>query len=348
MRLPCLPSIVHVPRYSTHFNLHGIRFCISGEDNSASATLANDFGFFRCDETSSSTGLTVELITRPPPYREVPDVVATNYTPRNVSFTVGERTWLDYGGRALARWDREAGQFQVFSEDLDLQYEVGYLFLLSRLGEELDERSIHRLHAMALAYRGRAVLAVMPMGGGKSTLGASLLRFPELDFLSDDCPLIASNGDVHAYPLHLGLLPGSEGEIPAGMTRTVRRMEFGPKVLVSHEYFAHRVTPSAKPGIVFLGRRILNDNCRIEPAGRTERYRSMIADCVVGLGLFQGVEFVLRNSALEITGKAGVALSRFRAVNNLFRRSEVYQLALGQDRAHNAKTVFEFVKNRLG
>jgi len=337
-----------VPDYSTHFNLHGICFCISGGDNSASATLADEFSFFRCDNASSRAGLRIELITRQPPYAEVPDVVATNYTARNVSFTVGERTWLDYAGRVLAIWDRATGQFRVFSEDLDLQYEAGYLFLLSRLGEELDERAIHRLHAMALAYRGQAVLAVMPMGGGKSTLAASLLRNPELDFLSDDCPLIAGNGDVHAFPLHLGLLPGGEAEIPAGMRRTVRRMEFGPKVLVSYEYFAHRVTPSAEPGIVFLGRRSLNNTCRIEPVGRSTQYRSMIADCVVGLGLFQGVEFVLRSSPFEMVGKAGVALSRFRAVNNLFRRSEVYRLVLGQDRARNAETVFEFVKKRLG
>ncbi len=337
-----------MPYLSTHFSIHGIRFCISGEDDSASATLASEFNFFRCDNDPKPASLTIELITQKPPYADVPDVVATNYTARNVSFTVTERTWLDYGGRALALWDRGAGRFQVFSEDLDLQYEAGYLFLLSRLGELLDERGIHRLHAMALAYRGRAILAVMPMGGGKSTLAASLLRYPELDFLSDDCPLIASNGDVHAFPLHIGVLPGGEAEIPAEMRRTIRRMEFGPKVLVSHEYFAHRVTPSAKPGIVFLGRRVLNNSCRIEPTSRGERYQSMLADCVVGLGLFQGMEFVLRNSVFEVAGKTGVALSRFRAVNRLFRRSEVFRLVLGQDRTRNAETVLEFVKKRLG
>ncbi len=337
-----------MPQPSAHFNIHGIGFCITGQDDSASGTLAREFNFFRCENDGKPASLTIELTTREPPYEEVPDIAATNYTPRNVSFTVAEQTWLDYGGRALALWDRAAGRFQVFSEDLDLQYEAGYLFLLSRLGELLDERGIHRLHAMALAYRGRAILAVMPMGGGKSTLAASLLRYPELNFLSDDCPLIVGNGDVHAFPLHLGVLPGCEGEIPASMRRTIRRMEFGPKVLVSHEYFADRVTPSAKPGLVFLGRRVLGGSCRVEPASGSERYRSMVADCVVGLGLFQGIEFVLRNSALEIAGKTGVALSRYRAVNRLFRRSEVYRLVLGQDRNRNAETVLEFVKKRLG
>jgi len=333
------------PAFLRSFDAHGFRFRIAGEASSAAAMLAGDFQFFQSQE--AATGLTVELLTRPPPYADAPDAVATNYTPRNVSFSLGERTWLDYGGRALAVWDRASGIFRVFSEDLDLQYEAGYLFLLSRLGEALDERALHRIHALALGYHGRAVLAVLPMGGGKSTLGAALLDFPELDFLSDDSPLISAGGRVHAFPLRLGLLPGSENGIPPELRRTIRRMEFGPKVVVNYEYFADRVQPSAEPGIVFLGKRSLADTCRIEPAGGGERRRSMIADCVVGLGLFQGVEFVLRHSPLEIAGKAGIAWSRWRSVRNLFRRSEVYRLVLGRDLARNAETVFQFVQQRL-
>jgi hypothetical protein len=79
-----------------------------------------------------------------------------------------------------------------------------------------------------------------------------------------------------------------------------------------------------------------------------ERYRSVLADCVVGLGLFQGVESVLRHSPMQIPGKAGVGWSRFRGAQNLFRRSEVYRLALGRDSARNAETVFQFVQQRLG
>ncbi len=333
------------PVDSRSFDAHGFRFRITGEACTAAAMLAGDFQFFQCQDAAA--GLTVELLTRPPPYADAPDAVATNYTPRNVSFTLGDRTWLDYCGRALAVWDRESAHFRVFSEDLDLQCEAGYLFLLSRLGEAFDQRALHRIHALALSYRSRAVLAILLMGGGKSTLGAAMLGFPELNFLSDDSPLISANGVVHAFPLRLGLLPGSENGIPVEMRRTIRRMEFGPKVLVNYEYFSHRVQPSAEPGIVFLGQRSLTDTCRIEPARRGEERRAIIADCVVGLGLFQGVEFVLRHSPLEIAGKAGIAWSRYRSACNLFRRSEVYRLVLGRDHERNAETVFQFVQQRL-
>jgi hypothetical protein len=334
------------PEYSRCFNVHGFRFCVTGAHSSSARMVAADFQFFQSDDNQPA--VRVELHTNAPPYGEAPAEVATNYTPRNVSFTVGETTWLDYGGRALAVWERAAQLFRVYSEDLDLQYEAAYLFLLSRIGEALDQRHMHRIHALAMEYRDRAVLAILPMGGGKSTLGSALLEIPEFGFLSDDSPFIDSSGKVHAFPLRLGLLPGTENGIPPELKRTIRRMEFGPKVVVNYEYFAERVKASAEPGIVFLGRRSLAGECRIEPVSRGEQRRSIVADCVVGLGLFQGVEFVVRNSPMEILGKAGIAWSRYRNARKLFQRSEVYRLVLGRDAGRNAVTVFEFVAKRLG
>jgi hypothetical protein len=342
MASECVPA----PATSCGFDVHGFRFRITGAARSSAGMLAGDFQFFQRDEQAA--GMQIELYTQAPPYADAPNLAATNYTPRNVSFSLNGTTWLDYGGRALAVWDRPAGVFRVYSEDLDLQYEAAYLFLLSRIGEGLDHSGLHRIHALALEFHGRAVLAILPMGGGKSTLGEAMLKFPEIGFLSDDSPFISSGGNVHAFPLRLGLLPGSEAGIPPEARRTIQRMEFGPKVVVNYDYFAHRVKASAEPGIVFLGRRSLGDECRIEPARWRERYRSILADCVVGLGLFQGVEFVLHHSPLQVLGKTGIAWARFRAARNLFRRSEVYRLVLGRDSARNAETVFEFVQQRLG
>jgi hypothetical protein len=218
---------------------------------------------------------------------------------------------------------------------------------LSRIGEFLDAARLHRIHAMALSYRGRAVLAILPMGGGKSTLAAELLKVQDFDFLSDDSPFIDAAGAILAFPLRLGLMPGSEAEVPAEFRRTINRMEFGPKILVHHDMFRDRVTPRAEPGIVFLGHRSLAPGCRIEPANTRESYRSMIANCAVGLGLFQGLEFVLRSSFWELAGKTRIGWSRMSNARKLFRRSEVYRLILGRNPGENARVVTEFVRKRL-
>ena len=98
---------------------------------------------------------------------------------------------------------------------------------------------------------------------------------------------------------------------------------------------------------MFIGYRSLARECRIEPASTKERYRSIVADCVVGLGLFQGLEFVLRSNPSELAGKARVGVSRLRNARRLFARSKVYRLILGRDREHNARTVTELVKREL-
>jgi hypothetical protein len=125
-------------------------------------------------------------------------------------------------------------------------------------------------------------------------------------------------------------------------------MEFGPKVLVSYEYFAQRVKPSADPGIVFIGRRTMAATCGIEPAGAWERFKSLVVNCVVGLGLYQGLEFVLTHSPLELAAKTGVGFSRLRIAGKLFSQSQVYILTLGRDQQLNAATGRAFVSDKLG
>jgi len=332
------------------FDIYGFRFRLRATDSTpAIDSLASDFCFFRREALEKhSEPIDVVLHVCEPPYDEVPQRAATIYTPRNIAFSEGSRTYIDYGTQALAIYDRAIPSFHIYSQSDDLLHEATYLFLLSRIGEFLDSRRLHRIHAMALSFHGRAVLAILPMGGGKSTLCAELLKDPEMDFLSDDSPFIARDGAVRAFPLRLGLLPGGEKDIPVEHVRTIHRMEFGPKILVNYDYFAHRVKPVAQPGIVLLGYRSLSPNCRIEPAGTMESYRSMIADCAVGLGLFQGLEFMLRSSPTELIDKAGAMFSRFRNARTLFRRSHVYRLILGRDREENARAVGDLIRQKLG
>jgi hypothetical protein len=328
------------------FDVYGFHFRVAAVGTTRAADdLADDFIFFRRDTVERP--LEIALCVEDPPYDDVPPRIASVYTPRNVSFSEGSRTFVDYSGRALAIYDRAQHTFRVHSRDSDLLYEAAYLFLLSRIGEFLDAAHLHRIHAMALSYRERAVLAILPMGGGKSTLAAELLKVEDFGFLSDDSPFIDADGSLLAFPLRLGLIPGSEADVPVKFRRTINRMEFGPKVLVHHDMFRNRVTPRARPGIVFLGYRSLASGCRIEPARSGESWRSMIANCAVGLGLFQGLEFVLRSSPWELASKTRTGWSRLANARKLFRRSEVYRLILGRNPAENARVVTEFVRSRL-
>jgi hypothetical protein len=222
------------PSGSISLDIYGYRVVIRCSTDSVLAGLAEDFAFFRRECVSD--GHSVELLEADPPYSDMPDVRATVYTPRNVSYRDGQLTIVDYSGRALGIHDRAAGNYRVFSRDADLLYECCYLFVLSQCGEAFDARGLHRVHALGIAIDGLAALVLLPTGGGKSTLGSHLLAFPEVQLLSDDSPLIDHRGGVHAFPLRLALLPGSEGSIPKEHLRVIQRMEFGPKLLLNHQY----------------------------------------------------------------------------------------------------------------
>ncbi len=334
------------PAERLHLDIYGCTFAITGNAAATIHNLANDFRFFTSEGVASP--IRMEVLDEDPPYAEVPEGVASTYTPRNISFTSGGCKYIDYNGRALATWDRNQRIFRIWTRDEHIRYEASFLFLLSRTGEVLDAQRMHRVHAMALGFNGRAVLAILPMGGGKSTLCSALLRYPEFHLLSDDSPYVSRDGVVHAYPLRLGLLPGHRADIPERYQRTIERMEFGPKVLVNYEYFADRVIPSARPGIVFLGQRSMSAVCDIKPAGSWAQFKSMMVNCVVGLGLYQGLEFVLTHSPAELLRKLPVAWSRLRNARRLFAASQVYHLTLGRDQELNASTVREFVSQNLG
>jgi hypothetical protein len=327
------------------FDVYGYRFALRTRSAAMQRSLSSDFAMFARPDAEGPVW--IDAAEDQPDYDGAPpSLLACTYTPRNTSYRDGRYTWVDYHGRALGVHDRLTGDFRITSPDPNLLYEAAYLFLLSRIGESLDRRGMHRVHALAMSWQGKAILVLLPMGGGKSTLGASLLDYRELELLSDDSPFIDHAGNVYAFPLRLGLLPGSESKFPIGHLRTVHRMEFGPKLLLDYEYLRNRVRPAAAPGYVFLGHRSLGRECEITPARMWDGLAAMLANCVVGLGLFQGMEFILNGGPGALIAKTGTAWARLSASWALLRRSEIYHLKLGLDLESNAQAVVDFVARR--
>jgi len=320
-----------------HFDIYGYKVRIECAVPEVLEGLADDFAFFAAEATEFAVSL--RLVEEEPDYTPWSEARASVYTPRNVAYRQAEQSIIDYSGRGIGVHDLRTGSFRVSSLDHDLLYEVAYLFLLSQSGEALDDAGLHRLHALGVSVQGVAALVLLPMGGGKSTLGAALLEHPEVKLLSDDSPLIGGDGSVHAFPLRIGLLPGAASKIPAEQLRKIQRMEFGPKLLVNYKYFADRVAASAEPGLILLGERSLNQDCSMWPASWWSTWKAMLANCVVGMGLFQGMEFIFGRGPGEILAKATVAWKRAVACRSLMGRSHAYHLRLGRDSARNAEVV---------
>src|ERR1700722_18273685 len=157
-----------------NFNVYGFRFSILSATSEAIEGLQQDFAFFRSRDHGD--GVTLELIEEDPPLEGLPLTDAVVSTPRNVAYRNGSKRYIDYHGRALGIQDEANGNLKVYSRDPHLLYEAAYLYLLSQIGEHLDREGLHRIHALGVTVQGRAVLVLLPMGGGKSTLGLHMLQ----------------------------------------------------------------------------------------------------------------------------------------------------------------------------
>ena len=172
------------------FNVHGFRFSVQGDAEAALDGIREDFRYFSSVPGSEPVETTVELLRERPPFDAAPPGDAVIYTPRNVVYRGHGKRYIDYHGRALGILDEAASSLKLYSEDTELLYEAAYLFLLSRIGQGLDLLGLHRLHALGVEVNGRAVLVLLPMGGGKSTLALHLMNLPGVRLLSDDSPWI--------------------------------------------------------------------------------------------------------------------------------------------------------------
>jgi len=266
--------------------------------------------------------------------------------PRNVCFRNKKITYIDYFGQGLAVFDREGKQCVVYGTDPDLVHEIVYLFILSTVGQYLDSRGIHRVHALGVSYHNRGILLLLPSGGGKSTMALELLRQPDFLLLGEDTPLIDRRGRILPFPLRLGVRPEQDTKVPPQYLRTVRRMEFDPKTLIDIDYFRDRLGQVVEPGFILVGERNLGEVSEIVPLARHRAFKALVKYVVVGLGVYQGMEFLLERGLWEVLGKGGVAASRLYNSLRLLARTPSYRFILGRSTEKNCQTLLEFIRQR--
>ena len=61
----------------------------------------------------------------------------------------------------------------------------------------------------------------------------------------------------------------------------------------------------------------------------------MLREAVVGVGVYQGMEFMLQRGWRDVLGKSGTAARRAGVAAEALRQAEVWQLLLGTDRESN-------------
>jgi len=253
-----------------------------------------------------------------------------------VVYHQGDRTIVDYFGRAVSVLDRERGSLLVRGLDKHLVHEAAYHYILSSAGQHLDARGLPRLHSLALAAPGGAVAVLLPSGGGKSTLALRALADERVRILAEDTALIDRRGRLHPFPLRMGINTTDAHALPPEHVRRIERMELHPKLALNPEAFAGRVERSAQPlRHLVIGRRSLGRDADLAPIGRTAAVGALFREAVVGVGVYQGMEFILQRGMRDVAGKTGVIATRMACCGAGLARAKVWRLTLGRDHERN-------------
>ncbi|MFN8613534.1 MAG: hypothetical protein U0931_38705 [Vulcanimicrobiota bacterium] len=326
------------------FNFYGLRVRVEGPEGLLRQHLMRDFSYFLVPH-SGPASLVLKLYQQPPNYDNLPNLAAAFSTPRNLVYRQGDLRILDYFGQGLTVGNRKDGSFSLYSSDPDLLREMAYLLLLSKAGQHCDGQGQHRLHALAVSYQGRAVLVLLPSGGGKTTMALSLLRRPGFGLVSEDSPLVDRQGRILPFHTCLGVKHGSSSPpVPDQFLRRVRRMEFDPKTLIDLDYFADRLERQPlQPGYLLVGQRHLGHEAAIVPLARRRAWHALVTNMVIGIGLYQGLEFLLERGSWEVFARLGLLRSRLYNAWQLLRRTESWQFQLGRDRDRNCDQLIGFL-----
>jgi len=326
---------VAAPAATRALQVYGLDLGVEGDWPEVIDSVAKDFAWFTTDAVGAGAERVI-VERRPPDFDALGPLEASFVTPRNVVYSDGDRQVVDYFGKALCVVDRRAGTATIQGEEAHLVHEAAYLYLLSRVGEHLDRTGFTRLHALALSGAQGGVAVMLPSGGGKSTLAVRALRDEEVTILSEDTPLLDRRGVLHPFPLRIGVNATDAETVPEAGVRRIERMEFHPKLVLDLDAFADRIEHESRPlSHIVVGRRSLGMTATLEPLSRRVAAGAMFREAVVGVGVYQGMEFVLQRGMRDVAGKAGIAASRAACCAAGLRGARVWRLTLGRDHDAN-------------
>lgn len=231
-------------------------------------------------------------------------------------------SWFD-GGRRI---------FQVEAGETELAYEALYSAVLSAVGEELDWLGYHRVHALGLEIGQERALLILPTGGGKSAIAALLLKQGARIF-SDESPLIRA-GRIYPFPVRGALHPEVAQALSIETSgRVFQRKLFPAKVLF--EFPAHSV---AQPGPLT---RIFFPEAQASGTGRFRGLWVLFKSCVIGLGLAQMSEYMIRLDS--VYRLPIIALRRLVTCIGLVRRARCSVILLDSNARNGAATLLHML-----
>ena len=329
---------------ASQFDFYGIGILVESPEEEFQRSVEHDFSFFL--GTTSHPFLHITYSRCRPDYDSLPELTCSLATPRNICFSDGRITYIDYFGQALNIYNRAANSSRIISEDMELAHEIAYLTILSRVSEALEKKRLHRIHGLGIESGGKGTIVLLPSGGGKSTLALTLLRNnDQFRLISEDSPLLRRDGYMLPFPLRIGVHPQNvPADIDPRFARIDKRIEFSSKVNIDIRFFGDQICRQPVPtASLLLGVRSTGRCAQITPVSKLAVVRHVLTNSIIGIGLYQGLEFLLQKSLGESTRHLSLLFSRTYNSAILLRHVQVFQFLIGRDLHQNYECLRNFL-----
>ncbi len=321
----------------------GCPVIVESDDAALCERLGRDFAYYRADAGIGEEAMVVTAEQREPDWA----AVRGRYLFRKFNgdvFGWGERRWVRYAD-ALVFYDAWERRGRVMAVDPELVYHYTYYLVIAKVGEALDERGLHRLHALGVSIGGRTALLPMPISGGKTTLALAMLEDRDVRLYSEDTPLIDRRGRVHPFAIRLALREGQAAAYPSERLRVKQDPVFGVKYLLDLAHYGlDRVegAPGERP-VILWGRKAGRERPELRRMGGLMSLALLMLFVGTGKDCPQRAEVLVRVSPAGLGMMARVVASRVLAAVGLWRASESYWFEMSPDAGRNAA----FVKGYL-
>lgn len=331
-------------------NFYGEIVLLSSEWIEVVNLIEKDFSMFK-SAACEKNHLSIEVFKTHPSNVKIPQVSSRMQSLNSITYQVRNIRYNDYYGNLLSIFDYNDESAKIYSEQIEKTHEVLYLLILSRIGKKLDIRGLHKLHAFAVSYGDIALVCMMPMRGGKSTLLLEMLKYPDIKMISDDIPLVTRQGEVLPFPIKIGVNHFS-GEIevnePEKNVYKLLREHYGEKTFISLNGLPERIEKidkKFKKVILIEALRFNSDESQLRPESGLRVFVGLFKHGVIGIGLPMIIEYFWEFGIKDFFIKTYIFISRFLSFSVLAIKATNYRLSLGRKPQNAALLLYEKLKS---
>jgi hypothetical protein len=339
-----MSNSLEIQKFMT-IDIHGLVIECQAESTELLSALVRPFKYFVRENGLPAVYVTIKKMD--PPYETFPNIKASFSTPRNIVFKDQNRKIIDYFGKGVILEENKKLIYTLYGREINFLQEAFYLLILSLFGQHCDKKGMLRIHALALSYNDKAIIISLPSGGGKSTMALAILKEKDFKLISDDEAVIDNSGNILPFPLRIGVLDKKAiRSFPDEYVYKIDRMEFGIKYFVDCEYWKDRLEHRhLKESVLFTSNRLINGEPTIEEVSKRRVLSSLLRNAVVGVGLYQGLEFILNNSTWDVLSKSHIFYRRLILAFKFSLTTKSYQFNLSRDISRNVQVFKQVIEN---